>query len=110
MSKTHITIHSPGKDYDPALHVTLDELRELGLTSLPAEKDVPGCAWIPRGAMLPDPSSIEATNDPDAPNKMRVRMKVGFAQALTWETVKLEIDGDVDLDELKKTLDAGDDA
>ena len=109
VKKTHIHLLSPGPDYDPAYHITLDELREMGATNLPLEQDIPGCAWIPRGAMVP--GTVEAQPfDPDNPQKMKVTMKMGFAEAFVWETTTVVVDGDVDLEELQRTLDGAEES
>ena len=105
VKKTHIHLLSPGPHYDPDKHITLDELRELGVRNLPLEQDIPGCAWLPRTAMQPDPSSIKVQpHDPDDPQKMKITMPLNFTQALTWETTTVVVDGDVDIEDLKKTL------
>lgn len=69
--------------YDPTLHLTAGELREMG-ADLPAH--IPHCAYVDRTACIVSPDSVVARE-----GRVVTRFALKFSQPFQWE----ELDGDV---------------
>lgn len=70
-------------NYDPTLHMTAGELREMG-ADLPTH--IPHCAYVERIACIFSPDSVVAIE-----GRVVTRFALKFSQPFRWE----ELDGDV---------------
>jgi hypothetical protein len=95
--KTHITIQSPGPDYDPKRHITVDELHDLGKgTFIP--KTIPGCAWIPRANLDMDFTVNDAPEpepEPGSQGKITGTIRLGVGGMFVWQEYRMVVDGEV---------------
>jgi hypothetical protein len=96
ITQTHLTLISPGEEYNPRLHISAKELRAMGST-LP--DDIPDCAWMSRGAWT-GPFKVTVENHPQKAGVLCGRIEIGYAEALRWEETKVTIDGPVSLADL----------
>lgn len=96
VKQTRLTLQHPGEEYDPAKHISAQELRAMGAT-IPAH--VPDCAWMPRGAWT-GPFKVTVEDHPQKAGVLRGHIEIGCAEALRWEENTVTIDGPVDLTDL----------
>lgn len=78
----------PGKNYNPARHISAGELRGCGIV---IPKHVPDCAWANRGSINFGEVRVDRGADPDM---LHVSVDVEMGQPFSWKRMEVEIDAE----------------